>query len=159
MLIILFGLAGAGKNFVGNILAEHFGYTFWDADDVLTDEMVDCIANKKMFTQPMRDRFVQIIINEITLRLQKHPNLVVSQALYREDNRATLYQSFPDALYIHVSADFPVISKRIHTRNNNIDEAYANQMNQFFEMPSFPHKVLINNKDKKAVIKQLNNIL
>ena len=39
MLIILFGLSGSGKNFVGNVLVKHFGFYFWDTDDALLDEM------------------------------------------------------------------------------------------------------------------------
>ena len=32
MFLYLFGLPAAGKNYVGQVLAEEFGYTFYDGD-------------------------------------------------------------------------------------------------------------------------------
>ena len=49
-LIILFGLAGSGKNYVGEILQKHFNYYFWDGDTLLTKEMHGW--NTKIITNP-----------------------------------------------------------------------------------------------------------
>lgn len=45
MLLILFGLPGCGKNYVGEILQSSFGFYFYDGDDALTDDMRDCLNN------------------------------------------------------------------------------------------------------------------
>jgi gluconokinase len=48
MLLILFGLPGSGKNFVGRILQEDFGFLFHDADDDLPDEMREAIQSQQI---------------------------------------------------------------------------------------------------------------
>src|ERR1700722_6120517 len=99
MLIILFGLSGSGKNFVADILANRFNFHFFDADSVLPQEMRDCIKQKNMFTQAMRDRFTETIKTNISHleRIHENKNLVVAQALYKEKNRNEIQEAFPEA--------------------------------------------------------------
>ena len=62
MLIILFGLSGAGKNFSGEILAEMLGAFFWDADLVVPSRMQKAIKQQKPITQSMRDDLTSTLI-------------------------------------------------------------------------------------------------
>jgi shikimate kinase len=48
LLIILFGLSGSGKNYVGRILRDDFGFLFYDADTDLTPEMQDAIKRQML---------------------------------------------------------------------------------------------------------------
>ena len=49
-LIILFGLAGDGKTYVGKIFEKYFNYYFYDGDNDLTEEMKEAIKTKTVFT-------------------------------------------------------------------------------------------------------------
>jgi len=154
MLIILFGLAGSGKNFVGEILAKQFNYYFWDADRSLPEEVQQSIREKKSFTQSMRNQITDMVIQETTKLLLTHQKLVVAQALYKEANREMLRQTFPDALFIHVQADQQIILQRLKQRGGIVDKEYAKAIAANFEEPHLRHEKIINNKDEKAILAQ-----
>ncbi len=59
MLLIVFGLPGAGKTYVGKLLKDEFGFYFYDGDRDLTDEMRQALKEKKLFNDSMRDVFFQ----------------------------------------------------------------------------------------------------
>lgn len=158
-LIILFGLAGVGKSFVGQLLKNKFDYYFWDADDSLPKEMRDCIRARQPFTQSMRDDFAKITIQKITDLSVKHKNLVISQALYKEKNRLEIQTRFPKALFIHVQAPLSVILQRLQQRQDDVDEEYAKKIALNFEEPLLSHHMLINNADESDIVSQLKMIL
>lgn len=159
MLIILFGLAGSGKNFVGNILANEFGYYFWDADQTLTETMRTFAQEKKPFKQSMRNELTQIIIEKINELQKIHPNLVVSQALIKEQNRQTILNSYPEALFIYVKTMPDILFKRLKARNDWVDEGYAIKMATIFDEPILAHRTLLNDGNQTDIIKQLKSII
>lgn len=158
LVIILFGLAGSGKNFVGQILAQQFNYHYWDADEQMTDEMQGCITHGQLFTQEIRDKFTQNIIAEISRLSLNHPNLVISWALYKEKNRLDIQIQFPDALFIQVKANAKIISQRLKSRRNGVSEEYAKKIAIHYELPNLPHMDLFNDSDKTNIVNQLKNI-
>jgi gluconokinase len=161
MLIILFGLSGSGKNFVAEILKQSFGFEFFDADSILPQEMLDCIAQKKMFTQAMRDKFTRDIKEKIT-ELQStdaSEKLVVTQALYKEKNRLEIQNAFPDAHFIHVQADVETIQTRLLKSHREVDPNYAKKISVNFESPQLTHITLINNTNEADVVNQLEDLL
>ncbi len=158
MLIILFGLSGSGKNFVGEILAEHFNYHFLDADTALPQDMRNAIEKKESFTQAMRDNFTHIIIKNVSELQAKHENIVIAQAFYKETNRDQIRRAFPNSKLIYIKADQSHIIERLKKRNDTIDVEYANKISRNFEEPSsFLQDVIENNEDKEAVIEKLKS--
>ncbi|NDJ33835.1 MAG: hypothetical protein GYB64_04170, partial [Chloroflexi bacterium] len=65
MLLILFGLPGAGKNYAGRIIAEMVDGHFHDADDDLTSEMRGYIERGEAITAPVRDRYYAVVQDRI----------------------------------------------------------------------------------------------
>jgi gluconate kinase len=159
MLIILFGLSGSGKNFVAEIMARHFHFHFFDADTLLPQPMLDCIQQKKMFTQAMRDDFTKLVINKITELKAVHKNLVIAQAFYKEKNRSEVHKAFPHARFIYVRADLEKIISRLQKSIHNIDAEYAAQISIHFEDPKLSHSNIVNNTNEADVISQLQNLL
>jgi gluconokinase len=159
MLIILFGLSGSGKNYVGEILAEKFNYFFWDADTVLPQDMRDYIKQKKSFTQSMRDNFTTIIIQHIAELQSQHANLVIAQAFYKEINRQQVLNAFPDANLIHIKAESAIIAARLTKNAKSIPIDYAEQISRHFENTLLTHKIITNNSDQDAVVSQLIHLL
>jgi shikimate kinase len=159
MIIFLFGYPGVGKNYVGETLASYLGFYFWDADLALTSNMQAYIANKQVFSQEMRDQFIQIIIKNTVEFLQKHPNVLITQALYKEKNRVELATAFPEAQFIWIKASPQNILKRLELRNNAVDQTYAEKIQSQFEEPSLPHKLIVNDSDQADIIKQFQLII
>lgn len=154
-IIILFGLAGAGKNYIGEILQKKFDFYFWDGDNVLTSEMQQCIENKEPFTQDMRDQFTDLLIENILILRKKYSNLVVAQALYKEKNRAQILKKIPEVQFILVESDHQSIQKRLSSINSSIDIEYAELIQKNFEVPSRPHATILNRDGDTDLIDQL----
>ena len=159
MLLILIGLSGSGKNFVGEILAREFDFYFWDADIDIPQNMREQIYKKEFLSQKMRDEFTENIIRKIAELKIKHPKLVISQALYKERNRHQIALAYPDAQFIHVVSNKKNINDRLQQRNNWVDQTYADKISMHFENPHKIDATITNNSDATAIILQLHGLL
>lgn len=159
MLLILFGLSGAGKNFVGEILANEFDYHYWDADTEMPQKMQEHVLKRNLFTQNMRDEFTKIIIDKIAKLERQYKKIVISQALYQERNRYQIVSAYSHAKLIHIKATTKNIFYRLQQRNDWIDHIYAEKISHFFENPKHPDTVVVNDSNATEVISQLQDFL
>lgn len=144
MLYFFYGLAGSGKTYVGQWFAREYHYHFEDADQWLTTEMQEAIRKSEPFTQVMRDHYFEIIITNIKLLQMRYPNLVISQACYKEKNRQQLRDAFTDIQFILIEAQKSVLVNRLLIRKNEATLEYANQITRQFE-PPVGNDIRINN--------------
>jgi gluconate kinase len=159
MLIYLFGLPAAGKNYVGQALAEEFGYTFYDGDLDLTPEMRDAVREERPFTDAMRDRFYAALIERIAELRRDHPNLAFCQATFKERHRRLIAAAFPDVIFALVEAEEDVRMGRLARGGNPVTVEYARRIAAFFEPPQHPHYVIRNNGERWEVVWQLAALL
>jgi len=162
-LIILFGLPGAGKTFVGNIFKKYFDYYFYDGDNDLTKEMKEAIKVQKVFTDQMRDIFFKRLINEIQKLLalsevegkSKHKKLIVAQTFIKEKYRVSLINKIPNTKFILIETKKIIREKRLMQRTDYpLDLEYARKMEISFERPMIDHLVITNNIDGVEDIKK-----
>ncbi len=154
--LFLFGIAGGGKSYVGNLIGRLAGWHVYHADDDLTDEMKLALAARRPFTEPMRDRFFAIVIDKI-LNLQKiYPQLVVTQAVYKQRHRDLLMAQILNLELICVTAAEPVIFQRIKRRDEGITIESAAALRADFEAPLPDNKIIVNNGGTLDIIQQLN---
>lgn len=159
MLIYLFGLPAAGKNYVGELLAEEFGFHFHDADCDLTADMHEAIRLGQPFTEAMRDRFYDVVIERIEELTAAHENVAVAQATFKEKHRNRILERFPEALMVLIEADEAVRIERLQRGNNLIMADYALQIARLYEPPICACEVLENNDGRQAVVAQLVGLL
>ena len=147
MLMILFGLAGAGKTYVGKLLAKNFDLHFEDADDWITEDMRAAIEQgQPFFSEKMRDDFTKVMIANIKQLLKKgHKNIVIAQALYRQKNRVQILDAFPDAIFAHVDASDEIIMQRLVARGGKVNLEFADLIKEHFEL--MPGSLVINNNE------------
>jgi gluconate kinase len=155
MLIILFGIPGVGKSFIGKLLAEQYGYHFYEADVDLTPPMVDAVHTGAMFTDEMRDAFFTTVIDRIATFKEKYQNVVVAQAMAKEKNRLQILKQFPQARFIWVDASSDVIDKRLSVRADWVSFSYAEKVRKIFDSPKIPHLLLENNHGVHQLKQQL----
>jgi len=158
-LLILFGPTGAGKNYVAQIIEAEWGYDFYDADQDLTGEMIAAIRRNRLFTDRMRAAYFRKVAARIEQLLAEHDRVVITQGLFKNENRRALRQKFPFAEFILVTADDTLILERIRRRNNLVTPAYAQKINSGFEKPDFECATIINNAGSEAILKQICAIL
>ncbi len=93
-LIVVFGLPGSGKTFVGRVFEKYFGYYSYDGDNDLTEEMKVAIKTKTVFTDQMRDVFFEKLIGNIQELKFKHKKLIIAQTFIKEKYRVDLLKKF-----------------------------------------------------------------
>jgi gluconate kinase len=159
MIVVLFGLLGCGKNYVGKIF-EEFGFHFYDADQDLTPMMKNAILNHQVFTDEMRDEYFDIVISRIAELKECHKDLVVAQALFKNKHRQKILKAFPDAQFIWIQSALELISERLTARANHIaGKSYGELVNSHFETPTIPCEILMNNDGREEVLDQIKSIL
>lgn len=159
MIVVLFGLLGCGKNYVGKIF-EEFGFHLYDADQDLTPIMKNAIANHQVFTKQMRDEYFDIVISRIAELKKSHKDLVVAQALFKNKHRQKILNAFPAVRFIWVQSAPELIRDRLIARANHIaGESYGELVNSQFEVPIIPCEVLTNKDGREEVVEQIERIL
>ncbi len=163
-LIVLFGLPGTGKSFVGKIFQEYFDYYFYDGDNDLTEEMKEAIKTKTVFTDQMRDVFFEKLISKVQDLRSRIQNLVVTQTFIKEKYRVDLLKKIPETKFILIKTKKFIREKRLVQRKNYpLDLEYARKMEINFDKPIIDHHVITNNidgvEDIKKQIKLLKNVI
>ena len=156
-IIVLFGLPGAGKSFVGKVLQEYFGYHHYDGDITMSDKMLQAISTQDVITDLMRDSFFQKII-ENTKRLKtKRQKIVVSQTFIKEKYRNLFLKEFPGTKFMLVQTSPDIRETRLLQRKNfPLDLEYSRKMCLNFDTFKISHSVINNDSDgEESVKKQL----
>lgn len=160
MLLILFGLLGSGKNYIGEILRDDYGMTFYDADTDLPPEMREAILRREIVPDEVRDRFFAVVVKRLAYLSQKDTPLVGAQALYKEKHRQLIQGAFPHARFILVQTTPELLESRLTRRNDRfVDLEYARKIAPLFEPPTLPHFVIVNDAGKPEIKRQLDRLL
>jgi gluconokinase len=155
-LLFLFGVAGSGKSYIGDLIHRCAGWPIYHADEDLTAEMRQALADARPFTAAMRQRYFDLIRANLRQRLAAAPRLVVTQGAYKEASRQQIVADHPSCALIWVTAPEAVIEQRLTQRTLGISLASAQAIRADFEPPALPGYILMNSKDDEAIIQQLN---
>jgi len=160
-LIILFGLPGTGKTYVGKMFEKYFDYYFYEGDNDLSQEMKQAIKVQRVFTDQMRNVFFEKLIKNIQKLLTKHKKLAIAQTFIKEKYRIDLLKKIPEAKFILIETKNNIREKRLTQRvNYPLDLEYTRKMCENFEKPKINHLTIINNEDGiEKIKKQLTRIL
>lgn len=155
--LFLFGVSGAGKSYVGDIIGEFNKNCYvYHADDDITEEMKTALKNKKPFTDKIRNRFFDLIIAKIKILIHQYEQVVITQGAYKQKHRDLLLKEIPGMELIWVDASQDIIHKRLLHRQNGISIASADALVKDFEAPKELIKSVSNTKDGNYIIEQLN---
>lgn len=118
MIVILFGVTGAGKTVVGRLLAQELGWPFYDGDTFHAPESVAKMRAGVPLSDAERWPWLDALRHLIAECLAKGENAVVAcsalKAAYREhlriDERVRL---------VHLKADFQLIALRLSERKGH----------------------------------------
>lgn len=160
MLLVLFGYPGVGKSFIGKMLQEEFGFYHYEADEDLTPPIKDAIQKNSLVTEPLKEAYFKQVCERIDSLKNLHPNIVVTQTFTKEKYRKRILERFPEAKFIRLQADMPVIYARLAKRDGHlVKNFYAGFAISQFEAPTLPHWILENNGRADKLHQQLNRML
>ncbi len=150
-LIYLFGLPGAGKNFVGEMLRDEWGMQFADADEWLLEDMKQSLARGEGFTPEQRDRYYASVaarIGQLKAAVPEpaadHPGgegflpvrgLAVAQATFKAQHRRLVAAAHPEVQLWWVRAVESDRIDRLQRGGNRVDTELGRKMRADFEAP------------------------
>lgn len=144
-ILILFGPTGAGKTYIGKLLAKDFGYYFYDGDNDLSEEMKQALNSMKIITDRMRQKFIFRLINSCVKLDKKYKNLVIAQTFIKDKYRQRLLKKLPQAKFVLVKTKTNIRYVRRQQRADYPwDETYVKKMDRLFETPKIPHHLITN---------------
>ena len=139
MILVLFGLPGVGKTYLGAAIAAEMAIPFYDADDDLPTDFKHAIVKGKMPAMETRDRFREILLARIESYARLSDDLVVAQSLPRNSDRIAIIDRYSSAKLCLLSCVDDVRIGRLSTRKHWLKASQARRTEAAFEEPSVPH--------------------
>src|SRR5688572_12041927 len=116
MIVLIMGVAGAGKTTVGRALADQTGWRFVDADDFHTPESVRTMASGVALTDAEREPWLRRI-NQHLLELQaQSANVAVACSALKHSYRMILLAGVRQPVTIFLAAPRDTIQHRLDGR-------------------------------------------
>jgi gluconokinase len=150
-----YGLAGAGKNFVADLVGTQTGCFVYHADADLTPAIQRAITAQEPLTMEMRDEYFYIVAGKILELIKIHPRVAVTQATYKARHRQYLKDRIPGLETVCVTAPDDVIMARLAARGDAVTPDYATRLRAAFEPPGEGEKVLFNDKGAGEALARL----
>lgn len=160
MLLIIFGLPGSGKSYLGNVLQKTFGFFHHDGDDALPINMKKMLIKGEKITDRQRSIFFNKLIQQVKKIATRQKDLTVSQTFIKEQYRLRFAKNFPHATFLLVRTNTRIREKRLSERKTfPLEKEYQHAMSLMFEPPRIPHIIINNNASgKKILVTQMKTI-
>jgi gluconokinase len=135
MIVVMMGVAGSGKTFVGQRLAARLGWEFIDADDLHPaaniEKMAAGVALDDLDRQPWLAR-LQTILSAFD---REGRSVVLACSALREEFREALRAAADDVRFVYLKGDLALIEGRLRTRSGHFmpPELLASQLDALEE--------------------------
>jgi len=90
MVVIIFGVSGAGKTTIGKLLAEELGWKFYEADDFHPAANIDKMQRGESLTDEDQQPWLQSLREAITRSLAANENAVLACSALKQKYRDLL---------------------------------------------------------------------
>lgn len=160
MIIYLYGLPGAGKNFIGEIYKNKLNYHFQDADEYLLDTMKEKLKRGEHFTREDVREYHLVIADKIYKLSEEHLNLVISQASLFIEHRQIIKDKNTSVKFIYINSDRDTILSRLESRKGYVTQKYMLALEKFLEIDN--NDDVINNSSQDtddSISKQILQIM
>ena len=160
MIIYLYGLPGAGKNYIGNIISKNFNFYFKDADEYLPKYMKDKLKIQEQFTYNDVEYYHHIIAQQLINLSSKHNNIVICQASFFQKHRNLIKSKLTnkDLYFVHINANKKIIINRLKNRNSCVTPKYMHDMCRYLQINQQDFQINNNYSSNKQLIEQCNYI-
>lgn len=118
MIVLIMGVAGAGKTTVGTLLAKELGWTFADADSYHSPENVKKMASGKPLADADRAPWLATLCNVIQGWVSRKENAVLACSALKQSYREQL-QISPEVKLVYLRGPLPLIHNRMLHRSGH----------------------------------------
>ena len=117
--IIVMGVAGSGKTTVGEQLAQHLGWNFYDADAFHPAENIAKMANGTPLSDTDRAPWLAALNALITASLNENRPAVLACSALKESYRQQLLVRKEGVRFVYLKGSYDLIWSRISRRKNH----------------------------------------
>lgn len=117
--VLVSGVAGAGKTTVGRALARRLGWTFLEGDDLHTRDSIAKMSRGEPLTDTDRAPWLDALRQRIDRHLRTNTTVVISTSALRQAYRERLRVGEPGVLLVLLDASRELIAERLASRRNH----------------------------------------
>lgn len=117
--VIVMGVAGCGKTTVGEALAQHLGWQFYDADGFHPAENVAKMANGTPLTDSDRAPWLAALHALISASLKENRPAVLACSALKESYRQELLEGNEGVQIVYLKGSYELIWSRISQRKDH----------------------------------------
>ena len=132
MVVIIFGVSGAGKTTIGQLLAEEFGWRFYEADDFHSQANTDKMRQGVPLTDKDRWPWLESLRQVIKRCLAPGENAVLACSALKEAYRRRLRLN-ADVKLVFLRGDYELIANQLQQRRGHFMNP-ALQQSQFADL-------------------------
>jgi gluconokinase len=118
VIVIVFGVSGAGKTTIGKLLAEELGWRFYEADDFHPGANIQKMRQGKPLTDEDRWPWLKSLREQITRSLGAKQNAVLACSALKRGYRERLRVS-DDVKFVFLRGDYALIEQQLHRRRGH----------------------------------------
>jgi gluconokinase len=118
MIVVVFGVSGAGKTVIGQLLAQELGWQFYDADDFHSAANIEKMHGGIPLTDEDRRPWLESLRELIKRCLAAEENAVLACSALKESYRRYLRIS-ADVKLVYLRGDYALIAAQLQQRRGH----------------------------------------
>ena len=118
MIVIVFGVSGAGKTTIGKLLAEQLGWRFYEGDDFHPRANIEKMRSGRPLTDEDRWPCLERLREQITRSLTAKENAVLACSALKRAYRDRLHVS-DDVKFVFLRGNYALIEKQLRQRRGH----------------------------------------
>ena len=118
MIVIVFGVSGAGKTTIGKLLAEELGWRFYEADDFHPRPNIEKMRSGHPLTDEDRWPWLKLLREQITRSLAAKENAMLACSALKRAYRERLRVS-GNVKFVFLRGDYALIENQLRRRRGH----------------------------------------
>jgi gluconokinase len=118
VIVIIFGVSGAGKTTIGKLLAQEVGWRFIEADDFHPAANVAKMRSGRPLTDQGRRPWLERLHEEIKRSIDVGENAVLACSALKQAYRDRLRAS-ENVEFVFLRGDYALVEKQLHSRRHH----------------------------------------
>jgi gluconokinase len=118
VIVIVFGVSGAGKTTIGKLLAEQLGWQFYEADDFHPRANIEKMRSGRPLTDEDRWPWLERLREQIARSLAANENAVLACSALKRVYRDRLRVS-DDVKFVFLRGDYALVAEQLRHRRSH----------------------------------------